>query len=131
MVGETLRCENLRVIQSYFSFLKFSYYDLAIPENWDGFRQELNTASSLEKQIRENDYSTTDIKASDRRHLIFASDRQLMHLAKAKTWYIDGAFRLCTKPFVQLLSINAFVQKEDYAKQVPLVFVLMSEKEIL
>ena len=31
-------------------------------------------------------------------------------------------------PFTQLLTINAFVRSEDHAKQVPLVFVLMSGK---
>ncbi|KAK3731056.1 hypothetical protein QZH41_019214 [Actinostola sp. cb2023] len=70
-----------------------------------------------------------DIQASGRRHLIFASDKQLAYLAKAKTWYIDGTFKLCRHPFVQLLSINGFVQKEDYAKQVPLLFVLMSGRK--
>ena len=40
-------------------------------------------------------------------------------------WYIDGTFKLCRRPFQQLLAINAFVRNEDHAKQIPLVFVLM------
>ena len=59
-----------------------------------------------------------DIKVRDRRHLMFATDQQLDHLQRAKGWYIDGRFKLCRRPFVQLLSINAFVRKDDHVKQV-------------
>ena len=59
-----------------------------------------------------------DIKVRDRHHLMFATDQQLDHLQRAKGWYIDGTFKLCRRPFVQLLSINAFVRKHDHVKQV-------------
>ena len=59
---------------------------------------------------------------------MFATDHQLEVLSKAKSWYIDGTFKLCRQPFRQLVSINAFVRTDDYVKQVPLVFVLMSSK---
>ena len=62
----------------------------------------------------------------ERRHLIFASDKQLELLQQSKTWYIDGTFKLCRQPFTQLLTLNAFVKNDDHAKQVPLVFVIMS-----
>ena len=64
-----------------------------------------------------------------RRHLVFASDRQIEVLTKSKTWYIDGTFKLCRQPFSQLLTVNAFVRNDDYVKQVPLVFVVMSGRK--
>lgn len=66
---------------------------------------------------------------SGRRHLIFASDRQLEVLGKSKTWYIDGTFKLCRHPFSQLLTVNAFVTNDDHVKQVPLVFIIMSGRK--
>ena len=69
------------------------------------------------------------LKVLNRRHLIFATDAQLKTLSRAKNWYVDGTFKLCKAPFTQLLTVNAFVRSEDHAKQVPLVFVLMSGKK--
>lgn len=68
-------------------------------------------------------------KVRGRRHLLFASDQQLDVLSRAKTWYVDGTFKLCRQPFQQLLTINAFVRSDDHVKQVPLVFVIMSGKK--
>ena len=64
-----------------------------------------------------------------RRHLIFASDKQLEILSQSKTWYMDGTFKLCRQPFSRLLTVNTFVKKDDHVKQVPLVFVLMSGRK--
>ena len=58
-----------------------------------------------------------------------ATDQQLAHLSKAKSWYIDGTFKLVKCPFQQLFTINAFVCTDDHAKQVPLVFALMSGRK--
>ncbi|XP_015774486.1 PREDICTED: uncharacterized protein LOC107352689 [Acropora digitifera] len=42
---------------------------------------------------------------------------------------MDGTFKLVKRPFQQLFTINAFVRTDDHAKQVPLVFVLMSGRK--
>ncbi|KAK3743593.1 hypothetical protein QZH41_010236 [Actinostola sp. cb2023] len=70
-----------------------------------------------------------DIGDKRRRHLIFATDQQLQNLSQAKTWYIDGTFKLCRYPFTQLFSINIFVRQGKCAKQVPMLFVLMSGRK--
>ena len=70
-----------------------------------------------------------DIQICRCRHLMFATDQQLQHLAWAKSWYIDGSLKLCQHPFNQLVTVNAFVRTDNYAKQVPLLFVLMSGRK--
>ena len=67
-----------------------------------------------------------DIETRGKRHLISATEEQLTLLNKAKRWFVDGTFKLCRPPFTQLFTINAFVRQDDHAKQVPLLFVLMS-----
>ena len=65
-----------------------------------------------------------DLSIHGCRYIIFATDDQLLHLSKSKTWYIDITFKLVHHPFKQLLTINAFIRKV----LVLLVFVLMSGK---
>lgn len=55
---------------------------------------------------------------------------QLQLLTKAKIWYIDQTLHCCPGTFEQLLTISAFVSSGDKdAKNVPLVFVLMSSNK--
>ena len=75
-----------------------------------------------------DDFLQADIVVNTRRHLMFATARQLQLLQNAKRWYIDGTFRVVRAPFTQLLSIHAFIKDGDVAKQLPLVYVLMSGK---
>ena len=70
-----------------------------------------------------------DVTVKDRRYLIFASLQQIMTLTRARTWYLDGTFKLVREPFKQLLTINAFVRSGNYAKQLPLIFVVMSGRK--
>ena len=69
-----------------------------------------------------------DVRIDGQRHLIFASRHMLELLFKAKTWYMDGTFRVIRAPFQQLFSIHAFLKKDGELKQVPLLFVVMSSR---
>ena len=70
-----------------------------------------------------------DIRVGEARHLLFFTDQQLGVLKKAKTWYLDGTFKIIKKPFYQLFSIHAFVKgNTDKQKQVPLAFCFMSRR---
>ena len=75
-----------------------------------------------------DDFLQADVEARNRGHLVFAVAEQLELLSKAKTWYIDRTFKLVRQPFAQLLTVNEFVRSGDAAKQVPLVYVLISSR---
>ena len=75
-----------------------------------------------------DDFLVGDITVDTKRHIMFATEDQLSLLQSAKRWYMDGTFKVVQKPFTQLFSIHAFIQKECM-KQVPLLFVLMSRRK--
>ncbi|KAK3108659.1 hypothetical protein FSP39_012750 [Pinctada imbricata] len=63
------------------------------------------------------------------RNIIYASKTQLDLLETARQWYLDGTFKIIHKPFTQLFTVHAFIQKESCMKQVPLLFVMMSRRQ--
>ena len=67
-----------------------------------------------------------DIKMQSRRYLIFATDKQLEYLEKAKIYYVEATFKILKPPFTQLWSIHAYIEYGTTMKQVPLLFVLMT-----
>ena len=73
------------------------------------------------------EFKCADIRVRSQRHLMFATKQQREFLANAKSWYIEVTFKLCRHPFTQLVTVDAFVRKDDHAKLVLLLFVLMSE----
>lgn len=51
------------------------------------------------------DFYKKDVIVGNNRHLIFYTDHQLKLLAKAKTWYIDGTFRIVNTPWILMFSV--------------------------
>lgn len=56
-----------------------------------------------------------------------STNEQLHLLGSARQRYADGTFKVMQRPFYQL-SIHEFMKSEDFTKQAPLVFALMSGK---
>ena len=75
------------------------------------------------------DFLKADVCIRSKRHLVFATSQQLQQLVKAKNWYVNGTFKLCCQPFSQLFTINVFVKSGDQARQVPLLFDIMSGRK--
>lgn len=75
-----------------------------------------------------DDFLVGDVRLGDERHMMYATADQLRLLQRSRKWYLDGTFRVVSKPFAQLWSIHAFLRQGDIMKQLPLMFVLMSRR---
>ena len=108
---------------------------LARQANRKRHRHRPTEPTSLDFELDENhlppELHCADVRVHDQCHLIFATSKQLHQLTKAKTWYVDGTFKLCQHPFSQLLTINAFVRKDNFVKQVHLLFIVMPGRKKL
>ena len=69
-----------------------------------------------------------DVNVTGQRHILMLTIAMVSFLSKAKTWYIDGTFRIISHPFTQLLGIHAFAEHRNSIKQVPALFVTMSAR---
>lgn len=94
-----------------------------------GPRDPNNHAFILDEDHLPVGFLQKDIVKQGRRYLLFATEEQIRLLSKAKSWYIDETNKFCQEPFKKLLTISAFVALDYDAKQVPLVFALMSGSE--
>ena len=75
------------------------------------------------------DFLKADICTHSKQHLVFTTGQQLQQQVMAENWYVDGTFKLCRQPFSQLFTINAFMKSGDQAKQVPVLFIIMSGRK--
>ncbi|XP_038055816.1 uncharacterized protein LOC119727820 [Patiria miniata] len=75
------------------------------------------------------DFFQKDVRVGSAHHLIFYTPDQLELLDRAKTWYLDGTFKLVKQPLCQLFCVHAFIKgNAGELKQVPLAFAMMSRR---
>ena len=82
----------------------------------------------LEEDAAPEGFFCHDIKTKNSHHLMFANDKMIDILSRAKNWFVDGTFKIVRQPFAQLLSIHAFIKCDKSLEQIPLMFVVMSGK---
>ena len=63
-------------------------------------------------------------------HTIFYTDEGKKQLENAKVIYMDGTFKVVSKPYVQLLSLHVMVETKDGTrKQYPHLYMLMTRRK--
>ena len=62
----------------------------------------------LQQDYIPDGFVKADINVGERCHILLATDAQLALLACAKTWYIDGTFKVVKHQFMHLASIHGF-----------------------
>jgi hypothetical protein len=76
------------------------------------------------------DFYRGEVVVRGKRHLLFATDDQIKDLQKMRRWYVDGTFHVAQLPFSQLYSIHGFITKDGKSKQIPLLYIILSGKEL-
>lgn len=76
------------------------------------------------------DFYRGEVVVGGKRHLLFATDDQIKDLQKMRRWYVDGTFHVAQLPFSQLYSIHGFITKDGKSKQIPLLYIILSGKEL-
>ena len=90
-----------------------------------------NVDFTLAEEYLPENFLISDIQSTTSRHLVFATNKQLQLLARCKTWYMDGTFKLVKKNLYQIFSIHGFISKDGHIKQVPLAYALMSQRRAI
>ena len=92
-------------------------------------RHPSDLAFDLNRGHVPDQFRAFDTRARTSRHIVLATNVQLELLSRAKTWYVDGTFKVVRAPFTQLASIHAFIKKDGQLKQIPLCFIYMSRRK--
>ncbi|KAK2155915.1 hypothetical protein LSH36_227g01034 [Paralvinella palmiformis] len=72
---------------------------------------------NLSEDVLPVDFFRKGITSGNDCYLLFASQIQLNQLATAKTWYLDGTFKIVRQPFTQLITAHAFLKHDGNTKQ--------------
>jgi len=59
-------------------------------------------------------------------HFTFCSLPLSTTCRRVKRWFLDGTFKAVSRPFYQLMSVNAFIKKDAGIKQLLLLFVRLN-----
>merc|ERR1711874_755930 len=95
----------------------------------------LKTAELVDRIIKEIEHVKLinffrgDVIIQKARHFIFFTDEQLVYMAKAHNWYIDGTFKIVKKPIKQLVTIHVvLVYLGSKRFSIPVCFILMTHR---
>ncbi|VDI15089.1 Hypothetical predicted protein [Mytilus galloprovincialis] len=96
-----------------------AYVQHADPELPEGSRPKvtnlLRTCNRVRQKLRPEEPHDLDFE-------------RLKVLSTARSWYLDGTFKVVRNPFAQMFSIHAFLTSGGSTKQVPLAFCMMSRR---
>lgn len=74
-------------------------------------------------------FKCKDFSSENNRTIIFYTKRQKQYIEKCKLLFLDGTFKIIAPPFKQLYSIHGFIKTANSYKNIPLMFVFMTNKD--